>query len=879
MKSATFEPKMTIKKITLILSGMLCLLQPSFAQDQAVQHLKWREALGAEDYKTRDAAMKDIWAAGESAFEFLKELSEDEDPEIRARAAIIAKRVGLGVTPETPGNLVELVDGYDEASPKGKIIVAQKLRAAEKYATLLLLLKTEDNPGVAERMQELVAEIVPKIVRERLNAGEIQEAKDILLMSDQFEHLIQYAHLLNETGGLDPEIARLRESQAKSDQARYLACLRVKGDVGLLHAEARRLKDRDTEVLAALLGGDPMPFFETLLERGDIRLTNAHYLDWVLAGYRGDQSAQDEAFDTLKYLTEEMKDNEQARICLFKMGYGNVVMDSLSPNELELLVNYHLMQENYAKAEELIGLPQAGGLDAWIKENVKKAEDEFEEGETSGSVDRLMMGANFLEGRGRVGDAIKCAKAVFDAVRDTESQELDEWAGEMAFAAPVATLSAIARELDEHGAELDVFLKSFNRFSRVSDEQEWLIDLLKGFFPKMDTRERILAAVSFSSRRLLIPAERYEAIRQKVLTEIGQEEMPTESLNKLLVLLQNRNREKDLLEVEMALTEAGTPNDYLSAMMAVDGGRIEDAAKSYQKIEADLATSRAGFLYEKGLVLQKAGIAGGDELIEKARLYSDGGFEDLAEFSLQHQRHGDGVKSHEILKHSILRMKSLRSNGQFRSVLAAIERLAASSGARGEWKEAMALREIVALESFGSVIGGVFLMRDRFQIIIARGAYAMQRGELEEAVRNFTKAHRLLPRDGYLANDLFPLLRQFGLHELHDQMFAESANACRENIRRYPKDDNVYNNFAWLASRANRKLDEAEGYLKKALEMNPQSAAYLDTMGEIYFARQNRDEAVKWSSKSIQNELLGFASGWELHKQHFRFTRDGFPVR
>ena len=98
-------------------------------------------------------------------------------------------------------------------------------------------------------------------------------------------------------------------------------------------------------------------------------------------------------------------------------------------------------------------------------------------------------------------------------------------------------------------------------------------------------------------------------------------------------------------------------------------------------------------------------------------------------------------------------------------------------------------------------------------------------------------------------------------------------------IKRYPMDDNGYNNFGWMASRANRCLDEAEGYLKTALELNPQSAAYLDTMGEIHFAKGNREEAIKWSEKSIANATLGAAMNWELHHQNERFRHGEFPPK
>jgi len=156
----------------------------------------------------------------------------------------------------------------------------------------------------------------------------------------------------------------------------------------------------------------------------------------------------------------------------------------------------------------------------------------------------------------------------------------------------------------------------------------------------------------------------------------------------------------------------------------------------------------------------------------------------------------------------------------------------------------------------------------------------MERNDIDRAVMAFSQAHKILPSDGYLANDFFPLLRHLGLIELHDQLFAQSARHSRENIRHFPKDDNTYNNFAWMASRANRCLDEAEDFLKIALQLNPYSAAYLDTMGEIYFARENREEAVKWSNRSLQNEILGSErSRWELQHQNGRFKAGAFPPK
>ena len=54
---------------------------------------------------------------------------------------------------------------------------------------------------------------------------------------------------------------------------------------------------------------------------------------------------------------------------------------------------------------------------------------------------------------------------------------------------------------------------------------------------------------------------------------------------------------------------------------------------------------------------------------------------------------------------------------------------------------------------------------------------------MKEALSNLRNAHGLIPRDGVLADDFFPALREAGLVELHDELFEKSAELLRENVR------------------------------------------------------------------------------------------------
>src|SRR5690606_18298409 len=92
-------------------------------------------------------------------------------------------------------------------------------------------------------------------------------------------------------------------------------------------------------------------------------------------------------------------------------------------------------------------------------------------------------------------------------------------------------------------------------------------------------------------------------------------------------------------------------------------------------------------------------------------------------------------------------------------------------------------------------------------------------------------------------------------------------------IALHPASDNTRNTAAWLASRALRRLDEAETLLNEALNLNPRQAAYLDTMAEVHFARGDRKTALQWSRLSMNFK----PEDDMIRRQYFRFLDAPFP--
>ena len=868
-----------MSKVMLLLGSLFALgLSASAAGITPDQKKKWSEALGSQDYGVRVEAMSEIWETGEDALSLLQELSKNEDPEIAARASVLAQKLLLGITPETSEKVVILIDKYLESSPRGRVAVLEQLRSLEEFDFILRLRRVEKSDRVITRMEAMIAQYMPRIVRRYLNDGKFEEAKEILGLSDKYDHIIRLGHLLDVTGGLDQELERLRKGDLAENYQRYLGYLRVKGDAKLLRVEAARLGDRSAEVIAALVEGDFEPYFEYLLEIGKLGLPVQNYIKWTLADYKGDTEVKTKAYESLLYLSNQESEEREARMNLFRMGRGKEVVERLGNGYLAAKISYYLMQEEYINAQNLIGVPDASEMDSWLASLSLKVAEELQNEGRGIETDRMISAVEFLEGRGRVSDARNVALAVFNAARGKPEISHSALAREMYFSAPLSVVTAVAREIEGHDATASVFLGEM----LYSDEEHiWVFNLLGEIMPKISMDERLAMTCSFSNRHLLVSPERYNEVFESVVISVLKSEEALDGLKKLFQILQYRNRESELLRICEEQANLGFDSNFLRYLIALDGGRIKDAIDHLEKVEFQAESVSSIFMWQKGLAFKLAGKKEWKEMIERARVLSSGTVKELETIAGQQLQVGFIGESHQSLRAALLRSEVVPLPGDYSGIDDVIEGLSAGAATLRNWKEALAYREVAAvISSYGGVTGGIFLMRDRFQVLVAQGAVAMEKGDIGRAVAAFSEAHRILPRDGYLANELFPVLREVGLKELHDQLFAQSADYAREVIRKFPKDDNAYNNFAWLASRANRCLDEAEAYLIKALEMKPQSAAYLDTMGEIYFARKNRDEALKWSALSIKNEVLGRASSrWELHQQRRRFQSGGFPVR
>ena len=96
----------------LLCSALLTL--PLFsAEEEALTLPVAITQLQHDDYDKREAASIFLW--NNASIQELEKLTKHEEPEVRIRAKILIKSLQTGITPDTPQDVIALVEEFDNA--------------------------------------------------------------------------------------------------------------------------------------------------------------------------------------------------------------------------------------------------------------------------------------------------------------------------------------------------------------------------------------------------------------------------------------------------------------------------------------------------------------------------------------------------------------------------------------------------------------------------------------------------------------------------------------------------------------------------------------------------------------------------------------------
>jgi tetratricopeptide (TPR) repeat protein len=844
--------------------------------------------LADESYRVRENATRDLWKLGDKALPALREAIVSPDPEQVFRAREVLRKIQLHITPDTDPGIIALVERYIKASPTEKTTLLSKMIAKRAWRQMLKLYASETNAEVREKLLPAVSGIALKAARERLAQGDPAEAREFLEMAPaDADGLLALAEFHRSHGTLAAELERARGITGRKSQAWQLALQRASGNLAAATAAAIAAEEPRIAASMAALAGDPLPWLrEVPREEPEEDSVGAVYAAIAAKRWQGQKIRPSDLEPLAKALATRNPSERGAGIkALFLLGELDAAEASFAKSSPLAAFRHFEALERIPQALKALSLdPDRPDYKSWVKKRLEKVSaDEIQEqpGVSEHDDEQLVALANFLERRGLHEEAMASFADLMAALAVKDVNAFTDFLGalfggrETLSGAPRLAMRIAKAWADDDAKRWDeVVVAAFGDEDSPKVWWSWLAELE----PKSSRIERfdgMLALFGLGSDPSKL-REKWLALAWKqvsqapakdrnrlvehissLCTETGDvanclkawDLLPEASRKEVFWGIHvlhlsaaerwNEAAEIFLKQIALATDSNQEPPAHLHAYAASalrQAGRAEDAI-SHDKWADKLALGNATAAIQIG-----NGYAYGRDYKRAAEWWARAAREadpDSGEFSIAFKLHADVLLEY------------------------------------GKWREAAATSEVlsrICLSSDFRSSSLLLLMRERLQSDTAR-ALSILPTDRVGAISILGKCHRAFASDGSLADFFFPSLRRVGLIKEHDEWFRISWDLMENIIESHPGSENTRNTAAWFASRAVRKLDEAEKLLAKALAANPGQPAYLDTMAEIQFARGNREKALEWSQLAV-NYL---PSDSQLRRQQERFRSEPLP--
>ena len=134
----------------------------------------------------------------------------------------------------------------------------------------------------------------------------------------------------------------------------------------------------------------------------------------------------------------------------------------------------------------------------------------------------------------------------------------------------------------------------------------------------------------------------------------------------------------------------------------------------------------------------------------------------------------------------------------------------------------------------------------------ARGL--IKAGDIPAAAAEADAALAALPGNVEITIELVNALDDAGARPQADALFRKAATACKSTCWSFPRYAQGHNAAAWLAARCDRELGQGLILAQRAVELDPNNVAFIDTLAEVLFRLGRRDEAVEQIRKCIELE-------------------------
>jgi tetratricopeptide (TPR) repeat protein len=816
--------------------------------------------LAADEFGIREAATQKILLLGEPALPRLEQVEYGTDPEQAFRARELIRKIELSIAADTDPAIVELVERYLKANTADKMTLLNVMRQKRAWRQILKLFAREKNAEVTSRYKDWAGQVAVIAARESLGKGDPKTAREFLEMAPADRSgLLALADFHRSQGTWDEELKRAKALQGPKAEAWQLALYRAAAKIDESRDAAIAAGESKIAAAMALLAGDPIPWMkEAPMAEG--RQIFRPYTDLAIRNWLGEPLSEED-LEPLLVAAEspQMAERQNGISALFLLGKPQLAEETYARDSPLSAFAYFESLQRIPEAYRCLGLdPENPDYDAWVAKRFSKMMDEkIEAGEDSTEIQEINVLACFLELRGEIDICDAIFRKPLAALADHDPKKF------------TTIIRLLFNGVSVEGGAPRIAMNAASDWAG-KDEERWDHVIREGFYEQDEVVEiwNWMAELDPAAT----PAERFygfvalfnfhrdpDRVAERWLAKGWQqvEQTPENERDPLLMRLHFLSRVKpdvaNNLRVWKLLSKRKR-DELPSALHIQDlaaSERWDEAADYFLGEIAQISKSKLDPVPSMhayaASALRRAGrdkdAAQHDQLADKLALGHES-----ADIAVGYEYGGDYTRAAAWWERALL--LSDPGSDDFGN---ALEQHGINLLEQQQWQKAAAVSEIqaqmAAMVNTGVGQAGARL-RLRMSADFAR-AMANLKQDREGSIALLEESYQLFPTDGSLADHFFPALLQAGLTRECQSWFQQSWDTLRGIIEKYPDSDNLYNTTAWLASRAGKNLDQAEKFLQKALVLNPDQPAYLDTMAEIHLAKGNPAKALDWSRRAM----------------------------
>jgi tetratricopeptide (TPR) repeat protein len=825
------------------------------------------ELLGVEDARVSNGAYQVLWKAGRAAEVAVAKATESKNPAVALRAKLLHENFSYGIFHDTPADVLDLIYGFRNGDESTKRRIVNQLYRQKKPHVTWRLLRAGDfsNEFILSNYSQLVRDYLPDLIRD----GRVDDVDELLFSKATLEQhyregVRDYAAYLfhrGEVGGISHP--RLVSPMSKSEIRLFGYLSMMHGD---LNAAATRAEQAGCDDLkAAILNRkrDWDALRKSDFCPGDPNSMERLGFEATLARLAGDDETFKMKLSETKALADKSRLQLRDKSFSLAFQYAEVLMINgqwpeaikvLQSGRVDFAFEVLVKQNRVAEAFAVYGFDLAkDSIDDWLSH---RANDD----------ERVVMGLQIAQVLYKLGEKRK-ATALLDAIATLDAGNRANVLFRLASTEYKVGLTDRAMH---HAAEgLKANEKESHRYFGPTFGQQRL-QLVRSVLAELRAARPDDDALSLikSLHGLFLPklvpdasANELDALRRHCEKQIsagtGQPQKHLALLGELCAMHGQTQQ-----AVEYLIQPAKSHAYGLSSMRIADLALVaKDWTRAAEFYRSAWETSRQivgpAALYLHGYALKRAGHG-----TQAAEIMLTASILPLGDVNVRNRLamalHERGLKAEALEQWKMIAKLgpyNAWSGTQAGALMRTSQRLgdhfAKSDPAQAadHWQRMM-LYMLKSNYNIREPIGYAHMM---LLIHRSRALGLFKIAKFDEAVREVWLCHAAGPGDTKAVIEFVPWLEKAGRQDDADKLFAQTYSVI-EKMCKFPDARNFHNALAWMCAKCNRRLDDALVHARRAVELEGDKVAYLDTLALVQFLRGEKDEAITLIKKCIELE-------------------------